>query len=160
MAGGHGGARRNAGRKPGQRIKRTQEIVAGATAGGITPLEYMLEVLRDPQAERPRRDSMAVSAAAFVHPKLNAVATVDASNANCGPLEVRVYAVPRGATIDPKTGLITSPADGSPIEAGPFTPFKPTPSLPELLPAPEPVPAVEQPAPVIDLAVEPAVDSP
>lgn len=33
----------------------------------MTPLEYMVEVMRDPQAEKERRDRMAVAAAPYIH---------------------------------------------------------------------------------------------
>lgn len=69
----HGGARKGAGRKKGSLTKRTQEIVAAAVNEGLTPLEHMLNVLRDPAADDKRRDAMAVAAAQFMHPKLSAV---------------------------------------------------------------------------------------
>jgi hypothetical protein len=40
---------------------------------GETPLEYMLRVMRNNQADEKRRDMMAVAAAPFLHPKLAAV---------------------------------------------------------------------------------------
>lgn len=69
----HGGARKGAGRKKGSLTKRTQEIVAGAANAGLTPLEHMLNVLRDPLADDKRRDAMAIAAAQFMHPKLASV---------------------------------------------------------------------------------------
>ena len=61
------------------------ELVELAKAAGVQPLEYMLRVMRDDQADEKRRDAMAVAAAAFVHPKLSAVtadvkADVDATH--------------------------------------------------------------------------------
>ncbi len=38
--------------------------------GGITPLEYMLSVVRDPAVEYRRRDQMAQAAAPYLHPRL------------------------------------------------------------------------------------------
>jgi hypothetical protein len=49
------------------------QLVEQAKAEGITPLEHMLKVLRDPGADERRRDAMAVAAAPFVHPKLSQV---------------------------------------------------------------------------------------
>jgi hypothetical protein len=49
------------------------EIVAEAKAEGISPLEYMLKIMRDGEADEKRRDAMAVAAANFVHPKLSSV---------------------------------------------------------------------------------------
>lgn len=68
-----GGKREGAGRKKGALTKRTQEILAAAAVEGETPLEYMLRVMRDKAADERRRDSMAVAAAAFMHPRLAAV---------------------------------------------------------------------------------------
>lgn len=34
-----------------------------------TPLDYMLEVMRDPAADAARRDRMAIAAAPFMHPR-------------------------------------------------------------------------------------------
>lgn len=39
-------------------------------ADGKSPLEYMLSVMRDPDADEIRRDKMAVAAAPFVHGKI------------------------------------------------------------------------------------------
>jgi hypothetical protein len=155
MAGGHGGARRNAGRKPGQRIKRTQEIVAGALAEGLTPLGYMLETLRNPQAEQHRRDEAARNAAPFVHPKLNALAVNDLTGDSGGTLELKIYSVPRGCQVG-ADGVIRH-ADGTPATAAEtaFEPFVPTPALALTDQSAAPV---EPPGPVtIDLETEPAV---
>jgi len=38
-----------------------------ASLGGKSPLEYMLDVMNDSDADEARRDRMAVSAAPFVH---------------------------------------------------------------------------------------------
>jgi hypothetical protein len=39
----------------------------------MTPLEYMLKVMRDPAAEEGRRDEMARAAAPYLHPKLQSI---------------------------------------------------------------------------------------
>jgi hypothetical protein len=80
-----GGPRDGAGRKKGSATKRTQEIAKAALAEGTQPLEYMLNVMRDPGADEKRRDQMAIAAASFVHPRLAAVtadvkADVDATH--------------------------------------------------------------------------------
>lgn len=49
------------------------EIREGALASGLTPVEYMLAVMRDPTALPDRRDRMAAAAAPFIHPRLNAI---------------------------------------------------------------------------------------
>lgn len=68
-----GGARKGAGRKPGAVTKRTREVANGALATGVTPLEYMLKIMRDPLAEPERRDDMAKASAPYIHAKLAAV---------------------------------------------------------------------------------------
>lgn len=39
-------------------------------AAGITPLEYMLSILRDEQADKSQRFEAAKAAAPYVHPRL------------------------------------------------------------------------------------------
>lgn len=80
---GRGGARKGAGRKPGAATKRTREVADKAASEGITPLEYMLQVMRtEPSAELDERDMLsaitlrfeaAKAAAPYIHPKLSAV---------------------------------------------------------------------------------------
>jgi hypothetical protein len=43
----HGGARPNAGRKPGSLSRFNREMVERASSGGDLPLDFMLEVMRD-----------------------------------------------------------------------------------------------------------------
>ncbi|MEH6697208.1 MAG: hypothetical protein V7672_00770 [Brevundimonas sp.] len=74
-----GGARPGAGRKPGATTKKTREIADRAAAEGVTPLEYMLTILRDDEQPPAMRFEAAKAAAPFVHPKLsNIEARVDA----------------------------------------------------------------------------------
>ena len=47
-----GGARKNAGRKAGAATTKTREIADKAMAEGISPLEYMLQVMRNSGDER------------------------------------------------------------------------------------------------------------
>jgi hypothetical protein len=68
--GKNGGKRPGAGRKPGVRNKKTAEVIQAVEETGETPLQYMLRVMRDREADENRRDSMAASAAPYVHPKL------------------------------------------------------------------------------------------
>jgi hypothetical protein len=72
----HGGKRPGAGRPRGSTNKLSAEIRAAAAAaatasGEELPLQYMLRVMNDPQADPHRRDFMAKAAAAYVHPRLN-----------------------------------------------------------------------------------------
>jgi hypothetical protein len=68
-----GGARPGAGRKKGSATAKTREIADRAAAEGVTPLEFMLKVMRDETAERSERLDMAKSAAPYIHPRLSAV---------------------------------------------------------------------------------------
>lgn len=56
------------GRKPGSKNMRTRKLDELA-AKGITPLDYMLKVLRDKKVDADRRDRMAEAAAPYLHPK-------------------------------------------------------------------------------------------
>ena len=64
-----GGARDGAGRKPGSPNRRNAEVIATALAEGITPVEFMLEILRDKDADQKRREWAAEKAAPYVHPR-------------------------------------------------------------------------------------------
>src|SRR5262245_20191888 len=61
------------GRPKGSRNKRTQTLLEAAQAGGELPLDYMLRVMRDPNATAKRRDEMAKAAAPFLHSKLGSI---------------------------------------------------------------------------------------
>lgn len=67
----NGGKRPGAGRPPGA-IPRVRPEDFGRHAGDLTPLEYMLAVMRDPEAHPIRRDEMAKSAAQYMHAKPSA----------------------------------------------------------------------------------------
>jgi hypothetical protein len=72
-------------KKAGGRKKGVPNVASAAKAraiadSGLTPLDYMLAVLRDESIDQPRRDDMAKAAAPYVHPKLAATdLKVDAS---------------------------------------------------------------------------------
>ncbi len=65
-----GGVRPGSGRPKGAATKRTREIAEQAMAQGLTPLEYMLSVLRDASNDTHTRMDAAKSAAPYVHPRL------------------------------------------------------------------------------------------
>ncbi len=73
MARGSAPGERRGGRRKGTPNKRTAEQREQIAASGLTPLEYMLGVMRDPKAPAARRDDMAKAAAPYVHPKLSAI---------------------------------------------------------------------------------------
>jgi hypothetical protein len=60
--------KKTGGRKKGSKNQRTKELDKAA-AKGITPLGYMLEVMRDQRAPVSRRDDMAKAAAPYLHAK-------------------------------------------------------------------------------------------
>jgi hypothetical protein len=68
-----GGAREGAGRKAGTANVKSREIADKAAAQGLTPLEYMLAVMRNDEADSGRRDDMAKAAAPYIHARLAAV---------------------------------------------------------------------------------------
>jgi hypothetical protein len=45
--------------RPGSRNKRTRSLIEAAEAGGETPLNYMLRIMRDPASSARRRDDAA-----------------------------------------------------------------------------------------------------
>ena len=65
-----GGKRAGAGRKKGGKNERSREIADKAAQAGVTPLEYMLERMRDETVEHAVRADMAKAAAPYVHPRL------------------------------------------------------------------------------------------
>ena len=64
-----GGAREGAGRKPGSPNRRNAEVIAEALEAGVTPLEYMLNIMRNDEADVKRRDWAAEKASAYLHPR-------------------------------------------------------------------------------------------
>jgi hypothetical protein len=80
----HGGARKGSGRKLGSATVRTREIANKAAEQGVTPLEYLLEVMRDPAQEPRDRLRAASDAAPYIHPKLQAITLTGAED---GPIQ-------------------------------------------------------------------------
>ena len=63
-----GGSRPNSGRPKGSGKNRHKVVVEDPTE--LMPVEWMLAVLRDPEADQSRRDRMAEIAAPYLHPQL------------------------------------------------------------------------------------------
>jgi hypothetical protein len=125
-----GGARPGAGRPKGVRNKRHVVIVEDPST--LMPIDWMLAVLRDPQAEQNRRDQMAALAAPYVHARLSAamVSTHSSSSNsrdNGDTNGLQILAVPRRCRVNTKDGTIT--IDGEPGELKPLEPFTGTPAL-------------------------------
>lgn len=68
-----GGQRPGAGRKAGSPNKATAERQAEIEESGLTPLDYLLQVMRDESGGSGDRLEAAKAAAPYVHPKLSAV---------------------------------------------------------------------------------------
>ena len=69
-----GGKRHGAGRKKGARNKASAARETAIAASGLTPLEYILGIMRDEAQQVAVRLDMAKAAAPYVHPRLAAVA--------------------------------------------------------------------------------------
>jgi hypothetical protein len=73
-----GGRRPGAGRPPGSKNQRTAEIARAAVEAGITPIEVMLNAMRElwdqgtPEAKREAA-TIAKDAAPYVHPRLSSI---------------------------------------------------------------------------------------
>lgn len=65
-----GGARAGAGRPRGSRSLKTADRLAAIEAAGITPLDYLLNIMRDDGQDKIVRLDAAKAAAPYVHPKL------------------------------------------------------------------------------------------
>lgn len=68
-----GGKREGAGRKQGSLTAKSRQVAERAAEEGITPLEFMLQVLRDDSHPLERRIDVAKAAAPYIHARLNAV---------------------------------------------------------------------------------------
>lgn len=68
-----GGVRPGAGRRPGIKNRKTVESMEAVKASGLTPLDYMLSILRDENAAPDARFSAATAAAPYCHPRLAAI---------------------------------------------------------------------------------------
>lgn len=72
----HGGKRPGAGRRKGSvnaKTKKRKDVAAKALESGLTPLDYMLDRLRDKNETAAVRLQCARDAAPYVHPRLAAI---------------------------------------------------------------------------------------
>lgn len=69
----HGGARPGAGRPKGSVNRVTEEAIEQAKAGGEMPLDFLLRIMRDDDADEAKRIDCAKAAAPFLHARLNAI---------------------------------------------------------------------------------------
>jgi hypothetical protein len=91
------------GRPKGSRNKRTRSLIEAAEAGGETPLDYMLRVMRDSASSAKRRDEMARAAAPYLHPKLSPIVRPERPAEGGRADEIRIVLV-RPPKRDPVTG--------------------------------------------------------
>lgn len=92
--------RKTGGRQKGTPNRATAQRVAEIEESGLTPLDFLLSILRDVGAEQSVRIDAAKAAAPYVHPRLS---TVDVGNKNDEPfqMEGRWASNPAEATHDP-----------------------------------------------------------
>jgi len=62
--------KKTGGRQKGTPNKATAARFVEIVGSGLTPLEYMLAVVRDTSVEYRRRDAMAQASAPYIHPRL------------------------------------------------------------------------------------------
>ena len=74
MAGRKKGTPKTGGRKAGTRNKKTAELIKAVEDSGITPLDYMLSILRDEEKPESVRLQAAKDSAPYVHQRLQAIA--------------------------------------------------------------------------------------
>jgi hypothetical protein len=79
------GLPKTGGRTKGTTNKRTAEFVQQVASEGLTPLDYMLKVMRDDAMDTAMRNDMAKAAAPYVHPRL---ANIEHKGEGGGPIEV------------------------------------------------------------------------
>lgn len=65
------GSSKTGGRKKGTPNKSTLARQQEFAAGGELPRDYMLRIMRDPEADDHRRDEMAKAVAPYIHPRLS-----------------------------------------------------------------------------------------
>lgn len=92
----YGGKRQGAGRKKGSAGKLHDAARAQAAAQGITPLAYLLGLLRDDRQTQAVRIDAAKAAAPYLHAKL---ANLDANLNLSGEITVRASKEQRDAAV-------------------------------------------------------------
>lgn len=89
-----GGKREGAGRKAGSATAKTREVANAAAVAGLTPLDYMLTVLRNEAALPAERMWAAEKAAPYIHPKLSS-----AEVKHAGEIGLRISKEQRDASL-------------------------------------------------------------
>jgi hypothetical protein len=78
----------NGGRKKGAIGKKTADMIEAVEQTGLTPLQYLLQVMRDTSKDEPVRIDAAKAAAPYVHPRL---AQVELGNKDGKALRVALH---------------------------------------------------------------------
>jgi hypothetical protein len=65
----NGGARPGAGRPKGSVSRRSIEVLSAAVLEGVSPVEYMLKILRNENADAKERAWAAEKSAPYLHPR-------------------------------------------------------------------------------------------
>ena len=68
-----GGKRAGAGRKPGSKNKTTLARELAIAESGLTPLQYLLKIVRDEDQDQESRVEAAKAAAPYIHPRLQSI---------------------------------------------------------------------------------------
>lgn len=87
MAGRPKGLPKTGGRRKGTPNRATADKVAEVAASGLTPLDYMLKVMRDENNDQAIRLDAANKAAPYIHPKL---ASIEHSGPDGSALVIKV----------------------------------------------------------------------
>lgn len=90
-----GGKRLGAGRKPGSPNKATAAREKAIRESGLTPLDYMLKLMRNSKLDLDARLEAAKAAAPYVHPKLN---SIEFTGPEGGPIQIEEV---RRTIVDP-----------------------------------------------------------
>ena len=116
MAGRKKGGPKTGGRKAGTRNKRTAAQIKAVEDSGITPLDYMLSILRDEEKPESVRLQAAKDSAPYVHQRLQAIAldTGDFKKRNADQLSdkeleevIAAARVRKESTDNPKDDTVT-----------------------------------------------------
>ena len=91
---------RRGGRIKGTRNKATATREAAIAASGLTPLDYLLSVMRDETAEYRARLDAAKAAAPFVHPRMGQVDPKPPADPDFVPLAERLKAYARRDAVE------------------------------------------------------------
>lgn len=85
--GGSKPGERRGGRSKGVPNRATAAKAAAIAASGLTPLDFLLGVMRDTGLELESRIDAGKAVAPYIHPKL---ANIEVSGKDGGPLEVKI----------------------------------------------------------------------